>query len=237
MIVIIDLNYLPFHTFEELKSLSLQILQSYSLLRKKGYKLVLSVSQRVSYLDYLIKRIENTKIYLIEGNLRYSLRLFNILRPVFLDPYSPKVLKEGELYYFDGIIIGGIVDKTPKKGLTTNLIQMDLPYVESRKIELRGSRLGVPSTVNGIIDLITKVLEFNSLESAIRSVQSKRDARIRAIHEINKIKSSDCYEIFEVLKGLKEWLNIDENDFPKILAKSKYKICLKLIMGKSSNKF
>ncbi|MEM0374497.1 MAG: hypothetical protein QXV69_03935 [Sulfolobaceae archaeon] len=229
MIFIIDLNYLPFHTEEELKSLTLQIIQAYSILNKRGYKLVLSINQNVKYLDYLIRRIENTKIFLIRGSLKYSLSVFGITRPLVLDPYALRTLKEEDLYYFNGIIIGGIVDKTPKKGITTYLTRMSLPNVQSRKIELRGSRLGVPNTINGIVSLIVKTRELNNLEKAIKEVQSKREARVRAASEINKLKNFDCNKIFKKLEELKEWLNIDYNDFYKILSRTKYRPCIKLL--------
>jgi Trm5-related predicted tRNA methylase len=227
--VIVDMNLLPYHSEKEFKSLILQIIQSYSICKRENIKFILFSSYINKYFNYILKLIENTNIYAIVGSPKFVLRLFSCLKSIVLDPYAEDKLSLNDLLYFDCIILGGIVDKTPIKGLTTKLRCMDFPKLISKRVELRGSIIGVPSTLNGLLNSLFLGLTKNNLELGIKEAQSKRDARLRALVEINKYKISNCKEIIDIYYKLKEWLNLDFNDLPKILSKSRYRECIKYL--------
>jgi len=106
--------------------------------------------------------------------------------PVVLDPEGDCLFTEEEAQSREEFIIGGIVDKerTAKSG-TKRLAE--LIGVERRcRIELRGSKVGVPDRINKIAEIILKTLAGTPLEEAILSAQAKRDRVYRLMWEIQK---------------------------------------------------
>ncbi len=106
--------------------------------------------------------------------------------PVVLDPEGDCLFTEEVAYSHDEFIVGGIVDKerTAKSG-TKRLAQ--LIGVERRcRIELRGSRVGVPDRINKIVEIVLSTLSGVPLEEAILAAQAKRDRVYRLMWEIQK---------------------------------------------------
>jgi len=80
---------------------------------------------------------------------------------------------------------------------------------------LRGSIVGVPGEINSIVAIVSRAIETGDLEGAIREAQPARDAVLRASIEIRRIlrktnKDLGFYDLIEIYRSLKTWLNLDE---------------------------
>ncbi len=106
--------------------------------------------------------------------------------PVVLDPEGDCLLTEEVALSHDEFIIGGIVDKERVAKSGTKRLA-ELLGVEKRcRIELRGSRIGVPDRINKIAEIVLKTLAGTPLEEAILSAQAKRDRVYRLMWEIQR---------------------------------------------------
>ncbi len=219
--LIIDASYIYFHREDEFHSLIKEIMLSYSVYKRscEEYRFIISYPYKNFFAEKLFREIKGTKILVVERSLESTLSIINAVKPLYLDPYADKDLSPHELYYYDTLILGGIVDKPPKKRLTTRLIQMNLPWVDSRRITLRGSLAGVASNLNIVTEIIVKTLLTGDLERSIRETQPRREAMVRAHIEIMKrldeIRGREDVE--RIYRELSEWLNLDIVTFRRAL--------------------
>ncbi|MGC9009554.1 MAG: hypothetical protein ACP5I7_02940 [Sulfolobales archaeon] len=222
--IVIDASYIYFHRADEFHSLLKEIMLTYSVCKKycDEYRIVISYPYRDQLTEELFNHIKRTKIMIIERSLEGTLSLINSTRPLYLDPYSSKDLDPLELYYYDTVILGGVVDKPPRKRLTTSLIQMNLPWVDSRRITLRGSLAGVASNINIIAEILLRTLLTGDLERSIRETQPKREAMVRAHIEIMRKKDQlkTREDIERLYRELAQWLNLDVVTFRRALKRS-----------------
>ena len=222
--IVIDVSLIHIHTDKTLKSLATQINLSYSTIKKKlgSYKLILYSSHHSRGIEILSKILGEAKITYFIGDFAHMIYMHNIYRPLYLDPYASQKLEYRDLLWSDAVILGGIVDKPKIKRLTTLLRNMNAPDIPARKIELKGSVVGVPEELNKIIDIVFDSLDLGSVEEAIKMNQSKRYIIARTIMEIQKSRKA-CYskEIRESLyRELSLWMNLDAHIFKIALKKA-----------------
>ena len=180
--IVVDLSLWHEHTEGEKHELVEQVLATLNAVRALLWDGVLWVTHAP---DEFLRLLE-----LHARGLRHRMNITGdmppLSSPVVLDPEGDCLFTEEAAYAHDEFIIGGIVDKerTAKSG-TRRLAE--LIGVEKRcRIELRGSRVGVPDRINKIAEIILKTLAGTPLEEAILSAQAKRDRVYRLMWEIQR---------------------------------------------------
>ncbi|MBW9140162.1 MAG: tRNA (guanine-N1)-methyltransferase [Candidatus Aramenus sp.] len=168
---IIDLGFWNYHSEKEKKRLYVQLLSSVDAIRRYLWDYNLSLNH------------SPFKLTSIPNKVRYDVKPSG--KAIVLNPYGDVVATEELLRSADTFILGGIVDESGWKGATTALSERfgyDFPQV---RIELRGSRVGVPDRINKIIEIIMEVREGKSLEEAIIDNQSSADKYLRILRDGN----------------------------------------------------
>jgi len=116
----------------------------------------------------------------------------------------------------DAFLIGGIVDKIPRPGLSRMLDSL-VPWGVPRKIELRGSVIGVPERINRIIEVILKsrYVYNGDVERAIITTMTKKDRVARAYREITKElrEKERSYVTRDLYEELRRWLPLTYDEF------------------------
>jgi len=221
--IIIDVGMIYFHREDEFKSLCREIIlgaKTYERLCGSRDRYVVIHFLRGLYTDFFKKYVENMRIPIYEVPIQYFLSFFT--RPLYLDPYAYDVFTSSDVWSHDVFIIGGIVDKPPRKRLTTELIERCCPETSRKKIVLKGSVVGVPPEINSITEIILKTLLYDDVEKAIKDTMSRRDAMIRAYYELVKrrryIKTID--DVKNIYEELSRWLNLDEITFRRSLKRA-----------------
>jgi len=135
---------------------------------------------------------------------------------IILRPDASTPLKADDVMTADAFLLGGIVDKIPRPGLSRMLDSL-VPWGVPRRIELRGSVIGVPERINRIVEILLKsrYLYDGDVEKAIITTMSKKDRVARAYREIMKYASErkvdrvggDFYE------QLRSWLSLTYDEF------------------------
>ncbi|MEZ0320089.1 MAG: tRNA (adenine(9)-N1)-methyltransferase Trm10 [Pyrobaculum sp.] len=180
--IIIDLSLWHEHTPGERHELVEQILETLRVVRRYLWDGSLWISNApeefLQLLDLHARGLVH-KMKILGGAPSFE-------KPVVLDPEGPCLLTEEVAYAYKEFVIGGIVDKerTAKSG-TRRLAE--LLRIETRcRIELRGSKIGVPDRINKIAEIILRTLAGSSLEKAILATQAKRDRVYRLMWEIQR---------------------------------------------------
>ncbi|HWQ16984.1 MAG TPA: hypothetical protein VNL13_04025 [Sulfolobales archaeon] len=214
-LVIIDLGAIHIHSPRELKSLAIQIeLTNSIVMRKLGTRVIAVAPMKTIGLDYIEASSLRSGYRLLIAPIERVIDMFGAKRVIVLDPYGEHDLRVEDLEWAETVILGGIVDRTPIKGITTLLRNTGLPWAPTMRIALRGSILGVPSEINNIAAILVKALEIGNLENAIKEIQPKRDAIMRASAEIPRLlknlgRSPNAEDLVEIYKSLRTWLNLD----------------------------
>jgi len=230
---IVDLGAIHIHGERELKSLALQLDLSASIVNKDPrYRLHAVAPLKTTGLAYIERSSQRSGYPLYVAPLEKLVDMLGVRRVIVLDPYGDEDLRVEDLEWVEAIVVGGIVDRTPIKRLTTMLRNTNIPWAPSRRIRLRGSLLGVPGEINSIISIVVRALETRDLEGSIRHVQPRRDAVIRASAELTKIlaraPSPSAEDLIEIYRYLSSWLNLDELGMLRALLKSNRRDLAKL---------
>ncbi len=216
-IFIVDLRYWDLLLDKERNLLLTQLSFSLSILREYLWDLNLVITSAPKGIIDRIKQFmghNKVQIY-VEGPERV-LENYKSDKVIVLDPNAPRQLTSKDLDEIEVYILGGIVDKIiPRQGLTSTLAK-ELG-LETRKVTLRGSTIGVPCRINKIIEIIlrAKYDTPKDIDLAIKLSQSRIDARWRAHKEI--IEYAKKYGRFTIPKELyyelSKWLNLTWKDF------------------------
>ena len=185
----IDLSYLDIHTEDELASLRVQLSASLAVVREwlwdPHLALVGEEPERIeSLLEGMVGRHKMTLSRDKPGRLLWAM---GADRVVILRPDAPEPLTDAEVRAAQAFLIGGIVDRIPRPGVSRSL-DAKVPWGVPRRIELRGSLVGVPHRLNRIIEILLKA-RFGGmrLEEAILSSMTKRDRVLRAMTEVMRL--------------------------------------------------
>ena len=220
--VVVDMSKRNIHTEEELSSLKVQLAITLSVVRRYLWDphLILS-SAGEDVKSWLADMIGNAKIQIRSerpGRILWSMSADKV---IILRPDAEKVLTEQEIVEADAFLIGGVVDKIPRPGVS-RFLDSAVPWGKPRRIELRGSLVGVPERINRIVEILFKVkFDGMRLEEAILTSMTKKDVYRRLHVEImraskggKKPLSRQHYEM------LKTWLPINCRDYLEVATKS-----------------
>ncbi|MCS7121419.1 MAG: tRNA (guanine-N1)-methyltransferase [Archaeoglobaceae archaeon] len=206
--IAIDCRFYEMHSEKEKRSLKKQIEQTLGSIRRFLWDDKLIIAGKNFGIGKYYERLED---FLIEKGIK---------EVVLLDPYAEEVFKGEKARCY---VVGGIVDKGEEKVLTP-LIGKALRdsnfEVLSRKIELRGDKIGVPDRINQIVEILLRVVcDGEDVERAVRIVQPRVVARWRLRKELSKVSFRVLVgdKVFRAVKrsDLKifDWLNVNEEDF------------------------
>ncbi len=225
---VIDMGFLKIHTDEEKASLKIQIAMALTKVREylwDRHLALTSISQGVE--GWLYDVTGKNKMILAQerpGELLWSMKMDKV---IILRPDADRDLSSTELLEADAFVIGGIVDKIPRPGLS-RLLDMKVPWGQPRRISLRGSIIGVPARINRLVEILLRArLDFHGdLEKSIVYTMTRSDKVNRLFYEFTKkrdlIEGSDICEIYSLYR----WLNPTLDDIRIALKKAKIDIKL-----------
>lgn len=215
---VVDLVLKHIHTQEELSSLRVQIAVSLSVVRDYLWDRHLVISSAdAPTAQWLSEAFGVHRVMITRARPNEVLWDVGAERIFILRPDATHDLTKDELMAADAFLIGGIVDKIPRKGVSRVLDNL-VPWGVARRISLKGSVIGVPERINRIIEVLLKAryVYHGDIEKAIVSTMTKKDIYARLYVEVNKAarKSGKSRVVdWEVYHKLKSWLPINEEDF------------------------
>jgi tRNA (adenine9-N1/guanine9-N1)-methyltransferase len=149
-------------------------------------------------------------------------------RVIILRPDAPQPLTANDVMMADAFLIGGIVDRIPRPGVSRVLDNL-VPWGTPRKIELRGSIVGVPERLNRIIEILLKArYEYpGDIEKSIITSMTKKDIVARAYIEIvrnARRTPSGLVVSWDLYEELRKWLPITPDEFVKAAQRARARI-------------
>ena len=92
----------------------------------------------------------------------------NYRRIAILDPYANSILTDNDVIDYEVFILGGIVDRESPIHGATSYIASRIPIAEGKRIEFEGSIIGVPFTLNKIVEILLLVRYYGfNIDQAI----------------------------------------------------------------------
>ncbi|MCE4600796.1 MAG: tRNA (guanine-N1)-methyltransferase [Desulfurococcales archaeon] len=212
---VVDLSRLSQHSDEERASLKIQLAMTLTVVRRFLWDphLILTSAPENAW-EWLYPSVGKSKIQVRGERPGRVLWNMNADKVVILRPDAEKVLSEDDIRDADAFLVGGIVDKIPRPGVS-RFLDTAVPWGKPRRIELRGSLVGVPDRINRIAEIVFKVrFEGMTLEKAIISSMTRRDVLRRLQVEILRASKGgrlaldrDHYEM------LSRWLPVSCRDY------------------------
>lgn len=141
---------------------------------------------------------------------------------------APHPLTPNDVISSDAFLIGGVQDSIARPGvgrMFDNLVPWGIP----RRLELRGSIVGVPDRINKIIEIVLRARYRygGDVEKAITASMTRKDALTRLYSEILKMverSGGEKYVSWDVYYDIVKWLPITREDFIKVAEKAGVKI-------------
>ncbi len=217
-LIVIELSQLLEHRLEnEYASLRSQIASTLGVIRLFLWDAhLLLTSARDGLYSWLSPLLGRARVRITSLSVGDALEELGVRNVVLLDPNADESLSSNDVKSAEAFIVGGIVDRVPRPGATAKLLRL-IPWAKRRRVELRGSIIGVPNRLNAIVEIILKArYKFcGNIEKAILDTMSPHDVRLRAYVEIarraGKAKKIDWNFYCE----LRKWLPLTINDFVK----------------------
>lgn len=222
--IVIDMSMRFAHLEEELSKLKLQLALSLQTVRDYLWDPHLAITSLEPGLEAQLNEILGiNKATLTSDKPSTVLWGADADRVIILRPDAPHKLTAEDVLEADAFLIGGIVDRIPRPGLSRMLDNL-VPWGLPRRIELRGSIIGVPDRINRIVEIVLKArYEYEGdVEKAIIDSMSRRDAVARAFYEISKASKGQGRVSWRLYTKLSSWLPISRKDF--LLAAKKARV-------------
>ena len=227
-LIVVDMTQLPLHNLDEAGSLRRQLAASLGVIREylwDRHMLLTAAPDGTRGWLYSFMRspfVQITPLPTDEAleTLGYDGKV------ILLDPSAPERLTPEDVMQAEAFILGGIVDKRPRPGATATL---PVKRAERRRIELRGSLIGVPNTLNSLIEAVLRAryLYNGDIERALYDVIPPHEARIRAYVEITRAaKKRGCVD-WSLYEELRTWLPLRPRDFEKAARMASVPLCEK----------
>ncbi len=217
---VVDMSMRFIHSEDELAKLRLQIAVSLNVVRRYLWDPHLALTSidpsTVSWLKELAGENKMTVIQSKPSELLWSM---DADRVIILRPDAPQQLTGNDIMMADAFLIGGIVDKIPRPGISRVLDNL-VPWGSPRRIELRGSVVGVPERINRIIEILLKArYDYpGDLEKSIVTSMTRKDVVARAYIEIVRHARKEPGRLvvsWDLYDDLRSWLPLTEEDFLK----------------------
>jgi len=208
---IVDLSLRFIHFEDELRSLKVQLGVSLSVVREWLWDPHLAVTSATpTTREWLYDVVGDSKMRIYQERPGRVLWSMGADRVVILRPDADEPLTEEDVREAQAFLIGGVVDRIPRPGVSRILDSM-VPWGVPRRLELRGSLIGVPERINRIIEILLKARYAGmSVEEAIVSSMTVKDVMARLHVEIARATrggrlpaGDDLYE------SLASWLPVD----------------------------
>ncbi len=228
-LITIDLGLWRLHSEDEIAKLRIQIAMSLAVVRSFLWDRHLAVtSVPAEAKDALEELMGRNKALLTSARPNELLWSVGAEDVVILRPDAPEELRPPDVMRAQAFLIGGIVDLTPRRGLSRILDRM-VPWGKPRRITLRGSVIGVPDRLNRVAEIILRArLQYGGdVERAIVDSMSKRDVMRRLFVEImrasearagRRVVDASLYE------ELRTWLPITWEDFLEAARKARVEV-------------
>ncbi|MCE4625069.1 MAG: tRNA (guanine-N1)-methyltransferase, partial [Desulfurococcales archaeon] len=218
----IDLSLMPIHSKEELSSLRLQLALSLSVVREYLWDRHLLLSSAPSNTrEWLWPVAGNNKMIIVKEKAGEALWRLKADRVVILRPDAQEVLSPSDVLEADAFLIGGVVDRIPRPGISRVLDTL-VPWGRPRRIMLRNSIIGVPQRINRIVEILLRAryLYLGDVERAILDVMTRADKVLRLFYELQRSR----VKRISLCEAMREysWLRVDERDI--LLAAKKAKV-------------
>ncbi len=214
-LIVIDLSQLPEHNMDEVSSMRRQIAATLGVIR--GYlwdRHLLLTSAPEGVRAWLRSFMHTPFVSITDAPTDEALDARGYHGPrILLDPNAEEELKPSEVLEAEVFILGGIVDKRPRPGATSRL---PIERAARRRIALRGSIIGVPHTLNALVEVLLRAryLYNGDVERALYDVIPPHEARIRAYVEITR-RARGGRVTWELYEELRRWLPLRPRDFEK----------------------
>jgi len=214
---VVDLSMKFLHTPEELSKLRLQLAVALSVIREHLWDAHLSITGADEETARWLNEIMGVnKVSIVNARPSEILWGYDADKVIILRPDATTPLRPEDVNTADAFLIGGIVDKIPRPGLSRMLDSL-VPWGVPRKIELRGSVIGVPERINRIIEVILKsrYVYNGDIERAIITTMTKKDRVARAYREITKElrEKGRSYVTRDLYEELRKWLPLTYDEF------------------------
>ena len=215
---VVDLSLRFLHTPEELAKLRLQLAVSLSVIREYLWDAHLAITGADEETARWLSEVMGVhKASIVNARPSEVLWGYDADKVIILRADASTPLKPDDVMTADAFLIGGIVDKIPRPGLSRMLDSL-VPWGVPRRIELRGSVIGVPERINRIVEILLKAryLYGGDIERSIITSMTKKDRVARAHREITKWMSDHgardyvSRELYDELRG---WLPLTYDEF------------------------
>ncbi|MEM1636442.1 MAG: tRNA (adenine(9)-N1)-methyltransferase Trm10 [Pyrobaculum sp.] len=222
-VIVVDLSLWGEHTPGEKHELVEQVIETLRAVRRflwdGNFWVANAPGEFVELLNRHARGLVH-KMRILEGTPPFE-------NPVVLDPEGPCLFTEDVARSHAEFVIGGIVDKERvAKSATARLAA--LIGVEKRcRVELRGSRVGVPDRINKIAEIVLRAWAGEPVERAVLAVQAKRDRVYRLMWEIQKRAKrapDGALEITRAALAEANWLGAPEGEVGLALRKVKARV-------------
>ena len=226
---VIDLSMRFIHSEDELAKLRLQIAVSLNVIRRYLWDPHLALtSVDVATQSWISELVGENKMTIMQSKPSELLWSMDADRVIILRPDAPQPLTGSDVAMADAFLIGGVVDRIPRPGVSRVLDNL-VPWGTPRRIELRGSIIGVPERINRIIEILLKArYEYHGdIEKSIISSMTKKDVVARAYIEIvkNAVKRpGGSFISWDFYNELRTWLPLTPEDFIKAAQRANVKI-------------
>lgn len=197
---VVDLSMKFLHTPEELSKLRLQLAVSLSVIRDYLWDAHLAITGAdEETAKWLGEVLGVNKAAIVNARPSEVLWGYDADKVIILRPDASAPLRPEDVISADAFLIGGVVDRIPRPGLSRMLDSL-VPWGVPRRVELRGSVIGVPERINRLIELLLKAryVYGGDVEKAIIATMTKKDRVARAYREVTKWMSE---------KGHKDWVS------------------------------
>ncbi len=228
-VIVVDLGMKFMHTEEELGKLRLQISVSLNVVRRYLWDPHLALTSIDPHTaQWLSEVLGENKVTMVQGKPSELLWSMDADKVVILRPDAAQPLTGADVLTADAFLIGGVVDRIPRPGISRMLDNL-VPWGVPRKIELRGSVVGVPERINRIVEILLKArYEYaGDVEKAIISTMTKKDVVSRAYIEIlrhGRRENGHLVVSWDLYRSLKKWLPIDPESFRLAASRARARI-------------
>ncbi len=130
---------------------------------------------------------------------------------IVLDPYAENILTIEDVLEANYFVIGAVIDdKIPRPYATKLIREVNWPHAIPKRIELWGSKVGVPNRVNKIAEILLRIrFDGLNIDEAIVKAMSKLDKLSRIHKEAYAFQSIHGYVRKELVERLCRALEID----------------------------
>jgi len=224
--VAIDLSFTDMHTPDELSSLRVQLSVSLGVVREWLWDphLVLAGYSPSGVEEMLSGLVGRHKVTVAAESPGRVLWAMGADRVIVLRPDAPQALTTEEVRSAHAFVVGGIVDRIPRPAVSRRL-DARVPWGVPRRIELRGSVVGVPHRINRIVEIILKARYAMSLEEAIVSSMTRRDRVLRLMRELSRASHGGRRRVpAGFVEELRGWLAFDCIDLRIAASKARVEV-------------